>query len=240
MLKSLLLSPVVTVLFAGLIYAGSVSDEEIGYTAYLPDGWIKTAVNATQHRFEDTSGVYQSMVVINRYDFSGEAVYETSEDWTRANFIAYIFSIEADPVCALTFYDSVTVLQNESLRAMDAFSQFFSIDTILGDWAEYIRFTATGTYGYEIYAIGPADDMLTNVGMYVAIIEEITLKEEVVSIVQDRVPQSSAIVRTYGPTAKTFDILGRTMVAGNSIRSGRFLVTRSAGTTGARTRVVIR
>ncbi len=240
MLKSLFLSPVVIVMFVGVICAGSVSDEDIGYTAYLPDGWIATTVNATQHRFEDTTGVYRSMVVINRYDFSGETVYETSEDWTRANFIAYIFSIEADPVCALAYYDSVTARQNESLRAMDAFSQFFSIDTILGDWAEYIRFTATGTCGYELYAIGPADDMLANVGMYVAIIEEITLTESTVSIVPDRVPQSAPLIRTHGPTAKTFDILGRTMVTGNILRSGRFAVTGPTGTAGARISVVLR
>ena len=80
---------------AASIMGENINDEQLGYTIFLPDNWIKETVSATQHRFEDTSGTYQSMIVIVRYDFSTETVFETSQDWTRANFIAYSFSIDA-------------------------------------------------------------------------------------------------------------------------------------------------
>ena len=114
MLKLSYVLSVAVVVFAGSLCAGTVDDEQLGYSVFLPDGWVKTAVSATRHRFEDTSGVYRSMVVINRYDFSAETVYEVPEDWTRANFIAYVFSVEADPFSTLVYYDSVTARQNES------------------------------------------------------------------------------------------------------------------------------
>lgn len=213
MLKSIVVLPVLFTVMVTSIFAGSITDDQMGYSALLPDGWSKTAVSATQHRFEDTTGVYQSMIVINRYDFSADTVFEASDDWTRANFIAYVFSIEADPFCALVYYDSVTARQNETLWATDVFSQFFSIDTALGDWAEYIRFTASGTFGYEIYAIGPEEDMLANVGMYVAIIDEIVLPESTVATISRHLPVAPAVI---GDTRSglTLNILGRT-VAGN-------------------------
>ncbi|MBN1761336.1 MAG: hypothetical protein JW863_23640 [Chitinispirillaceae bacterium] len=239
MLKSYTL-PVTIAVFVGTLFAGEINDEQMGYSIFLPDGWEKTAVSTSQHRFEDTSGVYQSMVVINRYDFSSETVYEVPDDWTRANFIAYVFSIEADPFSTIAYYDSVTAIQNETLWAADAFSRFFSTDTILGDWAEYIRFTATGTFGYEIYAIGPAEDMLVNVGMYVAIIEEIILPESEVSITSHRDVAPLPVLRRTLQTGTMVDILGRTAAGSTVNRAGNILITGPVGTLRARTRVVLR
>ena len=194
----------------GTSIAETVTDAQLGYSVYLPDFWVKTAVTATQHRFEDTSGACRSMIVINRYDFSSETVFPTSEDWTRANFIAYIFSIDADPFSIVTYYDSVNARQNGTLWAAEVFSQFFSIDTVLGDGAEFIRFTASGTYGYEIYAIGPEEDMVANIGVYIAVIEGITLPETPVSVIG-----KEGFVQAAGPAGYSvngpvnFDLLGR-------------------------------
>jgi hypothetical protein len=49
---------------------------------------------------------------------------------------------------------------------------FFSYDTSVGAWAEYIRFTACG-YGYEMYAISDTQDMSQNIGYYAAILQSI-------------------------------------------------------------------
>jgi hypothetical protein len=212
------------------VFSETITDEQMGYSVFLPDGWNTTAISSTQHRFEDTTGVYQSMIVINRYDFSAETVFEVAEDWTRANFIAYVFSIEADPFCALVYYDSVTARQNETLWATDVFSQFFSIDTAVGDWAEYIRFTASGSYGYELYAIGPEADMLANVGMYVAIIDAIVLPETSALTVNRHLPRSVASVNGYQTKSMTVNALGR-MVAGNQVRASvNLLITGPVGT----------
>lgn len=216
MLKSVVVFSVFITTMAISTFAGSIQDEQMGYSALLPDGWNKTVVSSTQHRFEDTTGVYQSMIVLNRYDFSGDTVYESSNDWTRANFIAYVFSIEADPFCALMYYDSVTARQNETLWATDVFTQFFSIDTVLGDWAEYLRFTASGSYGYELYAIGPEEDMLANVGMYVAIIDEIVLPEAAVALRSRHLPVAPTVFRG-ALNGLTVDILGR-LVTGNTLQ----------------------
>jgi len=240
-MKTNIFLSILMVMMVNSPFAGSVSDTQLGYTATLPDTWIKTAVSATQHRFEDTSGVYQSMVVINRYDFSAETVFEKSQDWTRANFIAYVFSIEADPVCALVYYDSVTAKQNETLWAADAFTQFYSVDTALDDWAEYIRFTASGTFGYELYAIGPAEDMLAHVGLYVAIIEGITLPEAVVTVAPDRLQRLPAAVRVHsGNRPVTFDVLGRLLPAGTAHPARILSVIGADGTIPAHTRISLR
>lgn len=191
--------------------AGTYSDPLSGYSIYLPDNWVHEAVSATQHRFFDTTAVYQSMISLVTYDFADDTLFTASGEWTRANFIAYIFSIDADPLCALVFYDSVTAVQNEDLWAADAYTEFFSYDSTIGDWAEYIRFTASGKTGYEIYALGPIEDMNANVGYYAAMIESITLPTTD-SAIAGVVPR--AVSRTMRPViapaqVSHFDLLGR-------------------------------
>ena len=227
-MKQIFLLSLLTLFLTHLCLAGDITDTELGYSIYLPDNWVKVSVSETQHRFEDTTGTYQSMIVLVRYDFSEETVFETADDWTRANFIAYSFSIEADPFCALIYTDTVTAKQNGTLWATDAFSQFFSVDTVLGDWAEYIRFTASGIYGYEIYALGPADDMATNVGYYVAIIEGISVPGSTLAESPSRrvIRQNPKIIATI--ENKRFDLLGRMIVTSSnrSITTPQLLLLR--------------
>lgn len=192
--------------------AATVTDAQIGYSLYLPDNWVRTEVDETQHLFEDTSGMYMSMIAVVKYDFSEETIFSSANEWTRANFISYAFSVDADPFSIMVFYDTVSAKQNEVIWAADAFSQFFSIDTAMADWAEYIRFTASGTRGYEIYAIGPMDDMEVNVGFYMALIDGIILTdvadEHLVGIT---VPNATAhtAIRQSNSENIVYDLLGR-------------------------------
>ncbi|MBN1575476.1 MAG: hypothetical protein JW913_02935 [Chitinispirillaceae bacterium] len=164
-------------LFFPLFAVETITDEQLGYSIFLPDNWVREIASPTHHRFIDTSGTYQSMVVIDRHDFSSETIYMESTEWTRANFIAYELSIEADPLCALVFYDTVTVKQNDTFWAAEAYTYYFDIDSTIGEWAEYIRFTAVGRCGFELYAIGPTADLDSNIGYYAAIIDGIILQE---------------------------------------------------------------
>ena len=99
------------------------------------------SVNDTHVQFIDTSGTYQSIVALVCYDFSAETLYTSAADWARANFIAYSFFIYADPFSSLVFYDSVTARQNGTLWAADAFILYYSFDSAIDDWAEYVRYT---------------------------------------------------------------------------------------------------
>jgi len=198
-------------LAASVKAAGTYSDPQLGYSIYLPDNWVHEAVSATQHRFVDTTAGYQSMISLVTYDFADDTLFVASEEWTRANFIAYVYSIEADPLCALVFYDSVTAIQNDDLWAADAYTEFFSYDSTIGDWAEYMRFTASGKTGYEIYALGPIEDMNANVGYYAAMIESITLPTTDANIAA---VAPRAVSRTIRPViapaqCSHFDLLGR-------------------------------
>lgn len=206
------LSTIILVLFL-FARAETVTDEQIGYTLDLPDNWVQSKVDATQNIFEDTSGTYQSMIVIVKYDFSEETIFTSADEWTRANFISYAFSVDADPFSVMAFYDTVDAKQNESIWAADAFSQFFSIDTVLSDWAEYIRFAASGTNGYEIYAIGPMDDMDVNIGFYLAVIENIILtdvsEEHMVGVTVPRPAGYNKIAQSVKAVGR-YNLLGRT------------------------------
>jgi hypothetical protein len=178
--------------FSPLQAAETITDEQIGYSIFLPDNWVREIAGPTHHRFFDTSGTYQGMVVIDCHDFSNETIYSESTEWTRANFIAYTFSIDADPLCALIFYDTVTVTQSDSFWAAEAYTYYFDIDPTVGDWAEYIRFTAVGRSGFELYALGPINDLDSNIGYYAAIIDGIKLHETGNPVIQQQVSRRQA------------------------------------------------
>lgn len=158
------------------LFAGeTINDTQVGYSVQLPGTWIHKVTSTTHHQFIDTTGTYQSIVAISRYDFASSATFSTADEWTRANFIAYKLTTDADPLSLLAFYDTVSARQNGTIWAADAYTYYYDADTVVGDWAEYIRFTAVGTRGYEIYAIGPASDLDSNLATYAAIIESVKL-----------------------------------------------------------------
>ena len=202
---------VVLLTFAAPIPASQhITDSQLRYTITLPDHWVREIADSTEHEFIDTSATYQSMIALKRYDINADTLFSYQQEWTRANFIAYILSIQSDPLSALIYYDTVNAWQNDTLWATDAFSHFFSYDTTIGDYAEYVRYTECGHYGYEIYAIGATADMDSNVNFYKGIIDSITLHACNASVLQPslvrRIPRSSFSMRSY-----TFNVLGRSL-----------------------------
>lgn len=188
--------------------ASEISDQQIGYTITLPENWVKEVVSDTNHRFLDTTATYTAVIGIVRYDFSSDTLFSSAEEWTRANFIGYSFVIDADPFSLMLFYDTVTAGQNGSLWAADAYSVTFSTDTQIFDWGEYVRFTAVGTTGFELYVIGELDDMNTNVAFYRSIIDNITITLET-PVLFSRPAVFSSVHGKKINTAYRINLLGR-------------------------------
>ncbi|MFW5785372.1 MAG: hypothetical protein ACOCW1_04220 [Chitinispirillaceae bacterium] len=166
----------VVVCFAVFSFADTtIVNEQMSFSAYLPDNWTAAQVSDSSVLLYDTTGYYKSDINIKRY-YRSSADFPTPEDWTRAHFIAYLLVVENswDPFGSVLYFDSIQSTQS-SLWAPEAFCEFYTIDTALGSWDEYMRYTANGDYGYEIYAIGDTSDMKNNFGFYSAIIQQIEI-----------------------------------------------------------------
>lgn len=192
-----------------------ISDATLGYSIYLPqDSWVRHIADSTHHQFYDSTGVYRSQISIVRHP-RNPAIYPMPQDWTRANFIAYKLVVEysVDPFGALVYYDTAATVRQDSLWATESYATFFILDTTIGAWSEYTRFTANEQYGYELYAIGDTTDMRKNIGIYAGLIQLIKLKKDAsVSILQR--PGATSDFRTPLHTAHSgapllFDPLGR-------------------------------
>lgn len=157
----------------------TVTSENLYYSAYLPDNWQKVEFNDTVHIFKDTSKNYKSLIGIIRTTLD-TMVYDSAEDWSRASFIAYKLFVEytVDPSGAVFYYDSSkSSIQKDSLWAPELYSEFYSVDTALDSWAEYVRFAATDKYGYELFVLGDTLDMAINIGFYAAIVRSIIIDD---------------------------------------------------------------
>lgn len=203
-----------TLLCTATLQAGTIVENTMGYSATLPENWVKEDISPTSQIFTDSTGTYPSMIGIIKYDFSSDTFFASSDEWVRANFIAYVITMESDPFCAVAFQDTVNAKHNNVLWAADAYTYVFSGDTSMPDYAEYIRFTATGSIGYEIYVMGSIADMDTNIGFYAAIIENIQIDtgDEKVAIQNVTSPR---VQKTAQPVANLVyhDLLGRKSVA---------------------------
>ena len=218
----------VFLLYFSLPASETIIDNQFGYSLFLPDNWAREIVTDSRHRFVDTSGTYQSIVAIVKYDFSSATVYTSAADWTRANFIAYAFTVDADPFSSLVFYDTVTAKRNDSLQATDAFSVYYETDPAIGDWAEYVRYSALGTTGYEIYALGPLDDMEANVGYYAAIIDGMVIIGSSNAAVIPRTNIPSLHPSLSSPVS--LDLLGRTIGRKALGFASQIIITRNRPT----------
>jgi hypothetical protein len=163
----------------------TITDTELDYSIYLPDNWVVEKVDGTRHHFLDTTGAYPALLSLVRYR-RDPVDFPTSEEWTRAHFIAYTLTAEysADPWGAVLYYDSTANCKQQELWAAEAYATYFTLDTALGSWAEYVRFTASGDYGYELYALSDTADLIANVGFYAGILQGIELPEESTGIVR--------------------------------------------------------
>jgi hypothetical protein len=209
-----------------------ISDPTLGYSVYLPtDTWVRAIKSATHHQFYDSALNYTSQISIVRHSYTSTD-YPTTESWTRANFIAYKLCVEYsfDPWGAMLYYDTVSTVRQGISWATESYTTFVTLDTALGAWSEYTRFTARSGYGWELYAIGDTADMMNNIGVYAAIIKLITLPGDTNSkvVVRSQAPnQSVAATGMNSPHRRvTFDPLGRarsSIIGGTAKPSGVFI-----------------
>lgn len=151
--------------------AATISNDKIGFTVTLPNNWVTVKTTDISMIFEDTTNKYQSEIAIYRESFAGNTLFLTPDEWTRARFVSYELTINADPLCALVFFDTISIKQGGTYWAPEAYTYYFDIDSTVGEWAEYIRFTAVGTSGYELYALGPQTDLDSNLTYYSGLID---------------------------------------------------------------------
>ena len=201
-----------TLLFANSIADTTITNSAIGISAYLPDNWTASQASDTGIFFSDTTFTYRSQIVIKKYPIN-QADYPSATDWTRAHFIGYLLVVQYsfDPFGAVLYFDSSATCKQDSLWAPEAFSEFYTIDTVLGAWDEYIRFTESGSNGYEIYAIGDTADMKQNIGLYMAIIRfvHIDKKNNQATAAGRNLLCHSFTIAQAPVSSATFDLLGK-------------------------------
>lgn len=189
-----------------------ISDPTLGYSIYLPaDSWVRVVKSATHHQFYDTTFTNKSQVSIVRHSYAS-ADFPTPESWTRANFIAYKLCVEYsfNPFGAMLYYDTAATVRQGISWATESYAAFMTIDTGLGAWSEFTRYTARNGYGWELYAIGDTADMKKNIGLYAGIIRLITLPGDTGTDIVRRTGRSVSLE----PVAATrsgvvFDPMGR-------------------------------
>ena len=159
----------------------------LGYKSYLPDNWICEPTDSAQDYFYDTTGTYGALLSIVRYPIDTN-VYPTSEEWTISHYIAYIMYMDYYPFGTVLFSDSSATEKQGDLQATEIYLRFYTDDTLNYAWDEYIRYTATQNYGYELYAIGDTNDVSQNIGLYGAILKIIEINENLTPIIVHNTP----------------------------------------------------
>lgn len=202
------------------VFSETINDAELLYSVEIPQTWEKQTISETHHQLYDSTGSYSSVISIRRYDLSADTSFDNPKEWARASYLAYIINVQStmteegialsDPFGITVYYDSTDVKQNDSLWAGEVYAKYYSTDTSLSSWAEYIRFTADDRYGYEIYAIGLTEDMDTAVGYYAAIIDGFKLTSSESAVIYQTVNRNKNF---SADREKTFsaDLLGRKM-----------------------------
>lgn len=164
------------------VYSGNyVTNTKLGYTIYLPDNWICESKDSTQDYFYDTTDEYGALLSLIRYPIIS-ADYDLPEEWTISHFIAYTMYMEYYPFGTMLFSDSSITEKQGDFRATEIYLRFYTDDTAGYSWDEYVRYSAREGYGYEMYAIGDTSDMMTNIGIYGAILKTINISPEISSI----------------------------------------------------------
>jgi hypothetical protein len=209
----------------------TVTNTSFGFSAYLPNDWIVTQVNDSHVVFNDTTNTYRSQIAIKKYLRNAED-YATATDWIRAHFIAYLFVVQYswDPFGAVLYFDSTANSKQDSLWAPEAYSEFFTIDTTLGPWDEYIRYTATNDYGYELYAMGDTADMKANIGTYMALIRFVCLNNQssTVNIIDRNTVRKSFAITQAALSSGYFNLQGKRCISDRTRSNGIYYRPASA------------
>jgi hypothetical protein len=208
---------IVGILALTLFYSDAAADTTItsstlGISAYLPDNWVAAPAGDTCITFIDTTFTYRSQITCKKHPIVADD-YASATSWTRAHFIAYLLVVQYsyDPFGAVLYYDSSAACTQDSFWAPEAFTEFYTVDTALGAWNEYMRYTEAGSNGYEIYAIGDTADMKLNIGMYMAMIRFINIDKRTASTnVADRHFSGHPLTMARTPAVSgMFDLLGK-------------------------------
>ncbi len=197
---------VVLVLFVTSIFAETITDASLGYSIILPTNWVQIKARTNQHYFRDSTKAHKSQLSLVVYSID-KITYPTAESWTQAQFIAYMLAVENSvfPFGSVAFYDSAASVKLHSYWAPEAYSIFYPGN---GDatYSEYLRYTANGNYGYEIYAIGDSTDMANNVTYYSDIISTIQFSTATVSI---HAPHGTPLLTSEKLSSNSFNLIGR-------------------------------
>ncbi|MBN1306317.1 MAG: hypothetical protein JXA18_00265 [Chitinispirillaceae bacterium] len=190
----------------------TITSTALGISAYLPDNWIAVPAGDTCVTFSDTTFTYCSQITCKKHTINTDD-YPSATSWTRAHFIAYLLVVQYsyDPFGAVLYFDSSAACTQDSLWAPEAFTEFYTIDTALGAWNEYMRYTESGACGYEIYAIGDTADMKQNIGMYMAIIRMIRINDKAALLINAGLdfPRNSFFIEKATAPSGIFDLLGK-------------------------------
>ena len=202
----------ITLFYTGAMADTTVTGTALGISVYLPDNWTAVQEGDTCMTFSDTTFMYRSQITCKKQVIAS-ADYPLATSWTRSHFIAYLLVVQYsyDPFGAVLYFDSSSASTQGSLWAPEAFTEFYTLDTVLGAWNEYMRYTETGSCGYEIYAIGDTADMKQNIGMYMAIIRMIQLGNlaNAVDVVQRNFPRASFTMANAPASSGIVDLLGK-------------------------------
>lgn len=213
-------------MFFASAQSASFTDEDFGYAVSFPQHWVREKIHADQHIFYDTSGSYRSQLAIIRYPFS-RSEYSSSRYWIYISYLAYRIAGEhsSDPAGIILYSDSSSSVRQGPLWAVEFYSRFFSMKAQLGWWSEYVRFTASDTVGYELYAIGDTADMAANVAFYAALLQSFRLPDERNASVRPPLFFPAGGARTGRSVSAMVDLRGKALrKVDGRIPSGIYLI----------------
>jgi hypothetical protein len=129
---------------------------------------------------------------------------------TRAQFVSYEITTNANSLAAIILADTVSIKQNGLYWAAEIYAYNYEIDsTLTSDWAEYIRYVAVGKSGYEIYAIGTIPDLDSNIAYYSAFIDGFQLRGANAPVIQQAYKHHPPRVISSERFSGRLNLLGR-------------------------------
>lgn len=204
-ITTMLLLSEISLVHADNLYTSS----NLGYGMYLPDNWVVESVSDTQDFMYDTTGTCGGLLSIIRQR-RNTLDFPQPEDWVRAHFVAYLLVVEYsyDPWGSILYQDSSQTCTQGDLWAPEAFGQFYSLDSTMGSWSEFVRFTADDEYGYQLYAISDTADMKTYLTTYASLLYGISI-ESGLAARPARFPTSVAGARFFDRRMAQVALTGR-------------------------------
>jgi hypothetical protein len=156
-------------------------DMKIGISVTLSPAWEKVDLSDSSCMLVSLDKSFTSNIFIVKQTIPDTV---TAREWTQAHFVAYKLFVEgsSEPLGNLLWFDSTTTAAQQGIFpsgnawAPWLYSSFKSIDTAgIFVWAEYERYSACKTNGYEMYAIGDTTDMNRNFTTYAKLVQSVKI-----------------------------------------------------------------